>query len=133
MWNDAFSVGGPACTIQQFEQITGVHIDHFVVVDFAGFQDMVDAIDGVEVCIPEDIADPAHGINIPAGTREISGDARRSTTCAPAVRARRRLRHRPDLKRQQAFIASMANKVKSAGVLANPTRWCGSSRRRPSR
>ena len=73
MWNEAFSVGGPACTIQQFEQITGVRIDHYVVVDFAGFEDMVDAIDGVEVCIPEDIYDPEHGINIPAGTREIAG------------------------------------------------------------
>ena len=48
MWNEAFSVGGPACTIQQFEQLTGVYVDHFVVVDFAGFEDMVDAIDGVE-------------------------------------------------------------------------------------
>ena len=96
MWNDAFSVGGPACTIQQFEQITGVYIDHFVVVDFAGFEDMVDAIDGVEVCIPEDIADPAHGINIPAGTREIAG-ARGAQLRARPLHAGRRLRHRPDL------------------------------------
>ena len=96
MWNEAFSVGGPACTIQQFEQITGVYIDHFVVVDFAGFEDMVDAIGGVEVCIPEDISDPAHGINIPAGTREIAG-ARGAQLRARPLHAGRRLRHRPDL------------------------------------
>ena len=34
MWNEAFALGGPACTIQQFEQITGIRLDHFVVVDF---------------------------------------------------------------------------------------------------
>jgi LCP family protein required for cell wall assembly len=120
MWNEAFSVGGPACTIQQFEQITGVYIDHYVVVDFAGFEDMVDAIGGVEVCIPEDISDPAHGINIPAGTREIAG-----REALNYVRARYTLGDGSDigrLSRQQAFIASMVNKVKSANVLARPDR-----------
>jgi LCP family protein required for cell wall assembly len=120
MWNEAFSVGGPACTIQQFEQITGVYIDHYVVVDFAGFEDMVDAIDGVEVCIPEDITDPSHGINIPAGTREIRG-----REALNYVRARYTLGDGSDIgriSRQQAFIASMVNKVKSANVLARPDR-----------
>ena len=116
MWNEAFSVGGPACTIQQFEHVTGIFVDHFVVVDFNGFQDMVDAIDGVEVCIPEDIDDPAHGINIPAGTREIAGKE-----ALNYVRARYTLGDGSDIgrvKRQQAFIAAMANKVISNGVLA---------------
>jgi LCP family protein required for cell wall assembly len=120
MWNEAFALGGPACTIQQFEQLTGVYIDHYVVVDFAGFEDMVDAIDGVEVCIPEDIVDPAHGINIPAGTREIEG-----RQALNYVRARYTLGDGSDIgriSRQQAFIASMVNKVKSAGVLARPDR-----------
>ncbi len=122
MWNEAFALGGPACTIQQFEQITGVCIDHFVVVDFAGFEDMVDAIDGVEVCIPEDIVDPAHGINIEAGTREIEG-----SEALNYVRARYTLGDGSDIgriKRQQAFIASMANKVslgRNAGP--RPTGW----------
>ncbi len=116
MWNEAFAVGGPACTVQQVEQVTGIFVDHFIVVDFAGFQDMVDAIDGVEVCIPEDISDPAHGINIPAGTREIEGKE-----ALNYVRARYTLGDGSDIgrvKRQQAFIAAMANKVVSNGVLA---------------
>ena len=74
MWNEAFAVGGPACTIQQFEQITGVRLDHFVQVDFEGFRGMVDAIGGVEMCIPQDIDDPAHGIHIAAGTRKLHGN-----------------------------------------------------------
>ena len=88
--------------------------------DFAGFQDMVDAIDGVEVCIPEDIGDPAHGINIPAGTREIQGKE-----ALNYVRARYTLGDGSDIgriKRQQAFIAAMASKVLSSGTLARVDR-----------
>ena len=123
MWNEAFSVGGPACTMQQFEQITGIRLDHYVMLDFAGFQDMVDAIDGVEVCIPEDISDPAHGINIPAGTREIQGKE-----ALNYVRARYTLGDGSDIgriKRQQAFIAAMASKVLSRGTLARVDRLVG--------
>ncbi len=115
MWNDAFSVGGPLCTVQQFEQLTGVFVDHFVVVDFNGFRDMVDAVGGVEVCIPEPIVDPEHGINIPAGTSEISG-----YTALNYVRARYTIGDGSDIgriKRQQAFAAAMAGKVVSGGVL----------------
>ncbi len=123
MWNEAFSVGGPACTMQQFEQLTGIRLDHYVMLDFSGFQDMVDAIDGVEVCIPEDISDPAHGINIPAGTREIQGKE-----ALNYVRARYTLGDGSDIgriKRQQAFIAAMASKVLSRGTLARVDRLVG--------
>jgi LCP family protein required for cell wall assembly len=118
MWNEAFGLGGPACTIQQFEQLTGIRLDHFVVVNFEGFQGMVDAIGGVEVCIPEPIVDPDHGINIPAGTRKIKGKE-----ALNYVRERYVVGNGSDIgrmKRQQAFIASMAHQVISAGTLARP-------------
>ncbi|MET0526553.1 MAG: LCP family protein [Nocardioides sp.] len=123
MWNEAFSVGGPACTMQQFEQLTDIRLDNYVVLDFAGFQDMVEAIDGVEVCIPEDISDPAHGINIPAGTRELEGKE-----ALNYVRARYTLGDGSDIgriKRQQAFIAAMASKVMARGTLARLDRLVG--------
>lgn len=120
MWNEAFGLGGPACTMQQFEQLTGVRLDHFVVVDFFGFRDMVDAVGGVEMCIPEPIYDPEHGINIEAGTRELEG-----YEALNYVRARYAIGNGSDtgrMKRQQAFIASMTNKVMNAGTLARPDR-----------
>ncbi len=123
MWNEAFSVGGPACTMRQFEQLSGVRLDHFVVVNFEGFKDMVDAIGGVEVCIPEDIVDPAHGINLPAGTRKLEG-----MQALNYVRERYVVGNGSDIgrmKRQQAFIASMAHQVVSAGTLANPIKVVG--------
>lgn len=121
MWNEAFSYGGAACTIRQFEQLTGIRINNYVVVDFQGFQDMVDAIDGVEVCVPQDINDQEHGIVIKAGTREISGRQALSYV---------RVRHVEGtdgsdlgrIKRQQAFIAAMSSKVLSGSVMARPDR-----------
>jgi len=120
MWNEAFALGGPACTIQQFEQLTGVRLDHFVVVDFEGFRGMVDAVGGVEMCIPEPIVDLAHGINIEEGTRKLKG-----YEALNYVRARYTVGNGSDvgrMKRQQAFIASMTSAVVSAGTLARPDR-----------
>src|SRR6478735_1599266 len=120
MWNAAYSLGGPACTIQQFEQLTDIRVDHFVVVDFEGFRGMVDAIGGVEMCIPEDIEDPAHDIHIPAGTRKLKG-----FQALNYVRERYVVGDGSDvgrMKRQQAFIASMAHQVVTAGTLARPDR-----------
>ncbi|GAB3201203.1 LCP family protein [Nocardioides hungaricus] len=120
MWNEAFGLGGPACTMQQFEQLTGVRLDHFVVVNFEGFKDMVDAVGGVEMCIPQPIDDPSHGINIEAGTRKLKG-----AEALNYVRARYSIGNGSDvgrMKRQQAFIASMTSAVVSAGTLARPDR-----------
>ena len=120
IWNEAFSLGGPACTIQQFEQLSGVRIDNYLVVDFQGFKDMVNALDGVEVCIPEDIYDPEHDITLEAGTREIKDDEALSY-----VRVRYTVGDGTDpnrIRRQQAFMAAMINKAISAGMLVRPDR-----------
>jgi len=120
MWNAAYSVGGPACTIAQLEHLTGIRVDHFVVVDFASFKSMVDAIGGVEVCIPQTWDDRAHGIYLPAGTRRISGDQ-----ALKYVRIRHGIGDGSDIgrvKRQQAFIGSMAAQVLSSNTLANPVK-----------
>ena len=54
---------------------TDVFVDHFIVVDFASFGDMVDAVGGVPVCVPEDIVDREHQIFVPKGNPSVlSGD-----------------------------------------------------------
>jgi len=118
MWNEAFNLAGPGCTISQFEENTEVAVDHHVVLDFQGFQDMVDAVNGVQVCIPETVDDREHGIYLEAGTRDISGKEALSY-----VRQRYAVGDGSDigrLKRQQAFMSSMANKIVSADTLASP-------------
>ena len=73
IFNDAFSLAGPTCTVEQVESLTGIYIDHYVTLDFNGFKEMVEAVHGVTVCIPEDIDDSAHGITFKAGTQELDG------------------------------------------------------------
>jgi LCP family protein required for cell wall assembly len=118
MWNEAFNIGGPGCTVRQFEQLTGVRVDHYVVVDFNGFKSMVDAIGGVEVCLPHAVDDPIGHITLPAGTHKFTG-----TQALNYVRERHSLGNGSDIgrmKRQQAFVASMAHQAISADTLANP-------------
>jgi LCP family protein required for cell wall assembly len=115
MWNAAYSYGGPSCTIQQFEQTTGIQIDNYVVVDFGSFKGMVDAVDGVEVCVPEDIDSSEYGITIPAGTRTLDGKE-----ALAYVRVRHGVGDGSDIgriKRQQAFIGALVAKVLSSGTL----------------
>ncbi|GAA4083029.1 LCP family protein [Nocardioides kongjuensis] len=122
-WNEAYQVGGPGCTRQQLEQLTGVPVDRFVVVDFGQFKDMVNALDGVEICVPQDIDDTIGNIHLEAGTREVDG--------AEAL-AYARVRHGISggidpyrTRRQQALIGAMIDKALTAGMLARPDKLAG--------
>lgn len=119
IWNQALAVGGPTCTVAQVEALTGIYVDDYIVIDFAGFKDMVDAVGGVEICIPEDIDDDEHNIHLDAGTRPLSGDeslayVRQRSSTPNSDHGR--------MKRQQAFIAAMLNELMSAQMLTRPDR-----------
>ncbi len=120
-FNAAYAVGGPGCTIKTVEQITDIRIDHFVVINFAGFKEMVNAINGVTVCVPEEVNDDVGKIYLPEGTYKVNGAQAldyvrvRNAIGAPTGDIGR-------MKRQQAFIAAMVEKVVSKGTLANPVR-----------
>jgi LCP family protein required for cell wall assembly len=119
-FNVAYAIGGPACTIRTVESLTDIRINHFVVIDFNGFKSMVDALGGVPVCVPEEVNDDIGKIYLPAGSYEVKGQQALSY-----VRLRHGLSENGDIgrmKRQQAFLASMANKAISAGTLLNPVR-----------
>ncbi len=118
-WNAAYTYGQSGCTMQQFEQLTGVRLDHHVVVDFSGFKGMVDAVGGVRMCIPEPIEDRSHGIFIEAGDDRLL----KGQQALDYVRVRYGVGDGSDIsrtRRQQAFIASLAETVVSRGTLTNP-------------
>ena len=122
MFNEAYAVGGAACTGRTVEQLTGIRIDHFVVIDFNGFRSMVDALGGVQVCVPRKVNDTTGHISLPAGTYTVKGQR-----ALDYVRVRHDIGSVDNgdigrMKRQQAFLASMANKAVSAGTLVNPVR-----------
>ncbi len=116
MFNTAYALGGELCTVRMVEHLTGIYIDHYVTIDFNGFVGMVDAVHGVEVCIPKEVDDPAHDIYLEEGTQELDG-----REALNYVRERYVLSPNSDIgrmKRQQAFIASMVNRVFDANTLA---------------
>lgn len=117
-WNAAYSYGGPVCTVAQFESMTDIRINHTVVVDFNGFKGMVDALGGVDICVPKEIDDEIGRIHLPAGTYKANG-----TQALDYVRVRHVISNNGDIgrmRRQQAFLAAMTNKAISAGTLLNP-------------
>ncbi len=121
MFNAAYAVGGPGCTQRTVEQLTGIRMDHFVVIDFSGFKHMVDALGGVPVCVPQEVNDDIGNIHLPAGSYEADGDQ-----ALDYVRIRHGIGSNNGdigrMKRQQAFLAAMANKAISAGTQANPVK-----------
>ncbi|MFF0445476.1 LCP family protein [Streptomyces sp. NPDC004609] len=122
-FNSAFERGGAACTIRTVEKMTGVRIDHHMVVDFSGFKEMVDAVDGVEICLKEPIDDRAARLKLRKGRQTLNGEQ-----ALGYVRARKSLGDGSDterMSRQQQFLGSLVKKVQSNGVLLNPRKLYG--------
>ncbi|MFI9806183.1 LCP family protein [Streptomyces sp. NPDC052301] len=120
MFNHAFQVGGSACTIRTVEKLTDVRIDHHMVVDFSGFKEMVDAVDGVQVCLKEPVDDAAAKLKLPAGRVTLDGEQ-----ALGYVRARKSLGDGSDterMERQQRFLGALVDKVQSNDVLLNPVK-----------
>ncbi|MEV0694385.1 LCP family protein [Streptomyces sp. NPDC050388] len=120
MFNHAFQRGGSACAIRTVEKLTGIRVDHHIVVDFHGFKEMVEAVDGVEVCLREPIDDKAAKLRLPAGRVTLNGEQ-----ALGYVRARKSLGDGSDthrMERQQRFLGALVNKVRGNDVLLNPVK-----------
>lgn len=123
MINSAMTFGGVSCQGKVVEQVTGVHLDHFVMMDFVGFKDMVDAIGGVPMCIPEPIDDPKAHLVLDAGQQVLDGEQ-----SLGFVRSRDSTRDGSDLsriERQQEFMGAMLRKVLSSEVMTSPASITG--------
>ncbi|WP_460898547.1 LCP family protein [Phyllobacterium sp. K27] len=118
--NSSFSAGGIGCIWKTIETLTGIHIDHFAIVDFTGFKMLVDAAGGVEVCIPEPIHDTYLPLDLPSGLQVLRGEQ-----ALGYVRVRHGLSNGTDIgriQRQQHFLSALGNKVMGGGMLLNPGR-----------
>lgn len=124
-FNTAFSVGGQngnvgeavACTMRTIQDLTGIKFDHYAVIDFAGFEDMINAVDGVPMCIPQDIDSDKAKLHLKAGAQVLNGK-----NALAFARARYGLGDGSDpqrIERQQELMNNLAKKVLGMNVLTN--------------
>lgn len=127
MFNSAFALGwdtggdiasAATCSMVTVMSLTDVYLDGFVVVDFAGFQDMINAIGGVPMCIPEDIVAPEANLNLAAGDQTLNGEqalglarARKGTGLNGSDLTR--------ISRQQELLGATAQSVLDKNVLTD--------------
>lgn len=115
--NQAYAQGGPKLTVRTVEQLTGVHVDHYLEVDFTSFMKTVDVLGGVPVCTTHPLKDSYSGLDLPAGTTLLDGGQAlqyvRARHMDPAADLGR-------MQRQQRFLAQVVRKVTSGGTLTDP-------------
>lgn len=123
--NATYALGGPKCLVKTIQKISGLKIGHFVGMDFAGFETMVNEIGGVEVCTTEPLVDYQLGTVLPtAGEQLVDG-----STALNYVRARYvESEGNGDygrIKRQQQFLSSLLRSALSNNVLLDPGKLNG--------
>lgn len=126
MFNSAFSIGGAtgsvgsaaACSIRTVERLTGLTIDDFVVVDFAGFVNVIDALDGIAVHVPEEVDDPLYtGLQLEAGCQVLDG-----RTALAYARVRHGVGRGGDIariSRQQDVVEAVSQEVLGRDILTD--------------
>ncbi|RNG27454.1 LytR family transcriptional regulator [Streptomyces botrytidirepellens] len=115
--NAAYSRGGPDLLVQTIERNTGIHINHYAEIGFGGFVDIVNAVGGVRMCVDRDIKDEKSGLDLKKGCQTLDGGK------ALSFVRQRKQEANGDLGRtanQQKFLAALAKKAATPGVLANP-------------
>jgi LCP family protein required for cell wall assembly len=128
MFNSAFAFGwdqggdiasAVGCTWKTVEKNTGVHIDHSVVVDFAGFEKMVNSLGGVPICIPNEMTSKKARLHLLPGEQTLDGKqalgfarARTGTGVGDGSDTNR-------IGRQQQLIAAMVQAIIHKNVLTD--------------
>lgn len=116
MLNATFAAGGAACLWKTLESSTGIFINHFIEINFNGFQSVVNDLGGVNVCLPKAIKDPASGLDLSAGKHHVNGPQ------ALAFVRERHIGQGSDLQRiqrQQFFMAALLQQIDSQKVLSD--------------
>ncbi|WP_158103494.1 LCP family protein [Crossiella equi] len=120
--NSSYAIGGPKCITKLVQQLSGLNINHFVGIDFHGFKAMVDAVKGVEVCVPKPLIDNELGpVITQTGRQTISGDTALSYVRIRKVQGEMQTDYER-IGRQQRFLSSLLRKTMSQEVLTNPSR-----------
>jgi LCP family protein required for cell wall assembly len=123
--NESLGRGGPGCTVATWTELTGIHIDHFMMIDFAGVVSMADAIGGVPVCVDANIHSRDNqgrgsGLKLEEGTTKVKGEE-----ALQWLRTRYGFGDNTDLYRAQAqhmYMNSMVRELRANATLSNPNK-----------
>jgi LCP family protein required for cell wall assembly len=124
--NSIYGEGGPKCVTKVVQELSGIAINHFVGIDFNGFKGMVEAVDGVQVCVERPLKDEILGTVVKeAGTNvTLTGDQALNFVRARHVRGDPTSDYGRII-RQQRFLSSLLRKAMSSQVLFDPGKLTG--------
>lgn len=117
--NAAYTFGGAPLLVQTVEMNTGLRIDHYMEIGFAGVRDITDAIGGVNICVPQDYDDKNSNLHVVAGCQHMNGKV---------ALAYVRMRYADPtgdigrIQRQQQYISAVMHKVATPGTVLNPVK-----------
>ena len=115
--NAAFGLGGPQLMVKTVEGSTGLTVNDFIQVNFLGFVKVIDALGGVNLCLPYSVNDPSSGLDLTAGVHHVDG-----LTALEYARDRHSfaLSDLARIQDQQRLLASLLSEAISSGTLADP-------------
>ncbi|QYX79621.1 LCP family protein [Streptomyces akebiae] len=125
MTNQSLERGGPGCTVATWEKLTGIRIDHFMMVDFSGVVSMADAIGGVPVCVDANIHShtsdgKGSGLKLEEGTTYIKGKQ-----ALQWLRTRYGFEDGSDIARAKAqhqYMNAMVRELRENATITNPNK-----------
>ncbi|MFC5722187.1 LCP family protein [Streptomyces gamaensis] len=116
--NTSLMNGGPGCTVAAWEELTGIPVDHFMMIDFAGVVSMADAVGGVPVCVDSNVYDSKSGLRLEKGTHKVRGEQ-----ALQWLRTRHGFEDGSDIGRthaQHMYMNAMVRQLKSGTKLTDP-------------
>ncbi|MFJ9059594.1 LCP family protein [Streptomyces sp. NPDC102409] len=120
--NESLGRGGPGCTVAAWYELTGITIDHFMMIDFAGVVSMADAVGGVPVCVDANILSRSggkgSGLKLKEGTTSVKGEQ-----ALQWLRTRYGFEDNTDLgrtKAQHQYLNSMVRELRKGTKLTDP-------------
>ena len=122
MINAAFALDGAPLLVASVEELTGIHIDHYVELGFGSVINTVDAFGGVEICPKQDMKDPLARLDIEKGCQEVDGLTALAYSRSRHVTA---LSDLDRVARQREVISALGDEALTPWTFINPVRYWG--------
>ena len=118
--NAAFAYGGPRLLVRTIENETGIRVDSYVEIGFAGFVNVVDAVGGIEICPKEAMKDPLANLDVEKGCQEVEGPTALGYARSRKISA---LGDIDRAQRQREVVSAVGSEAASPWSVLNPVRY----------